>query len=109
MSTMEFVGPYQLPRIRADQNVSRVADDAVRVAAGTSALQQARGEAESAASADASQKTAAALAAARQFTTDTLNTSNLALDLDGTPFFSPGSMTISIHADTDGNPFFLDN
>jgi len=37
-----------------------------------------------------------------------VNTSNLALDTDGTPYFSPGSQSLRVLADTDGNPYFTD-
>ena len=32
--------------------------------------------------------------------------SNLALDLDGVPFISPGSNTVFVYADVDGRPYF---
>lgn len=38
-----------------------------------------------------------------------LTVSHVALDTDGTPFFSPGSATARVLADTDGTPFFIPN
>ena len=50
------------------------------------------------------------LQAARDYTDkmakDVLHITNLALDDDGTPFFSPGSISPKLYADTDGTPFF---
>ena len=37
----------------------------------------------------------------------TAKPSNLALDLDGVPFISPGSSTVHVYADTDGRPYFV--
>lgn len=34
------------------------------------------------------------------------STSHIALDTDGVPFFSPGSMTVQIRQDADGVPYF---
>lgn len=117
---MPYVGPYQQFVIDPQVKVARVQDWDSQAAAITAGLGQVRGEAVTAAASDATaksavvtkyaeQRAAAALASAKQFTTDTMNTSGLDLDVDGTPYFRPGSMTLSIHADTDGNPFFLDN
>lgn len=38
-----------------------------------------------------------------------LTVSNVALDTDGVPYFSPGSVTARVLADTDGTPFFIPN
>lgn len=35
-----------------------------------------------------------------------LDTSHIALDTDGTPYYRPGSMTVKILQDTDGTPFY---
>jgi hypothetical protein len=32
--------------------------------------------------------------------------SNIALDTDGVPYFSPGSMTVKVLQDTDGVPYY---
>lgn len=32
--------------------------------------------------------------------------SNIALDTDGTPYYSPGSVTIKVTQDTDGTPYY---
>ncbi|GAA1110456.1 hypothetical protein [Nesterenkonia jeotgali] len=106
---MPFVGPFQQYVIDEDRNVARVDDWAMQAAAITSGIEQGKAEALAAARVDAAHKAAATLAASKQFTTDSMNTSHLDLDTDGTPYFRLGSMTLSIHADTDGNPFFLDN
>jgi hypothetical protein len=37
----------------------------------------------------------------------TARPSNLALDLDGVPFISPGANTVFVYADTDGRPYFV--
>lgn len=35
-----------------------------------------------------------------------LDTSHVALDTDGTPYYRPGSMTVRVQQDTDGTPFY---
>lgn len=35
-----------------------------------------------------------------------IDTSHVALDTDGTPYFSPGSTTVKVQMDTDGTPFY---
>lgn len=37
---------------------------------------------------------------------DQFSTSHIALDTDGVPYYSPGSMTVQIHQDADGVPYF---
>lgn len=39
---------------------------------------------------------------------DHFQTSHIALDTDGVPFFSPGSMSVQVHQDTDGVPYFTE-
>lgn len=40
---------------------------------------------------------------------DHFNTSHIALDTDGVPFYSPGSMSVQIHQDADGVPYFTES
>lgn len=56
----------------------------------------------------ANQAKVSAVASARAYTDQVIDTSHLASDTDGTPYYSPGSMTLRVFTDTDGNPFFLD-
>lgn len=35
-----------------------------------------------------------------------LDTSHIALDTDGTPYYRPGSTTVKVLQDTDGTPFY---
>lgn len=48
----------------------------------------------------------AAAAHAEQIARNIVDTSHLALDVDGTPFFQPGSMSLRLLQDIDGNPYF---
>lgn len=78
----------------------------------TSKANLAKLEAVSTASRDATSKSnsarAVAIAESKAYTDQVLDTSHLARDVDGTPYFSPGSMTLRVFSDTDGVPFFLD-
>lgn len=88
---------------------AKLASDIAAVAQTTNnALTLVEGRALASAAADATTKANAALTKSKAYTNQVVDTSHLARDADGTPYFSPGSMTLRVFTDTDGVPFFLD-
>lgn len=105
--------PQANDRVKDSYFASKLASDIGAVAETANvAISAESGRIKQAASQDAADKSAAAEQAAvqqaKKYTDQVVNTSNLSLDTDGTPYFSPGSMTLRVFSDTDGVPFFTE-
>lgn len=103
----KFTSPHNLPIIEPATDFIKSANSTSALAGAINSLSLSTGSALSVAEENA--KTAAVTEAvedANAYTDQTVNTSNLDLDTDGTPYFSPGSMTYRIFMDTDGVPYF---